>query len=284
MAVSREPIMSDTIEQIGRSLIQHGADNNRIYVMKLDPADLPGLPAQLDALAATNGYTKIFAKVPAPYAATFCEHGYDREGAIPCFYTDTTEAVFLGKFLDPARRTTPQQEEIERIRLLAQSKAHQPGRALPAGYILRPALEADAQELSDLYRHVFRSYPFPIHDPEYLIETMHSHVAYFVAEHNGTIAAASSGEMDTKHQNAEMTDFATRPDHLGHGLATHLLTFMEPEMRKRGIRTCYTIARAISPGMNITFARNGYTFGGTLINNTQISGSIESMNLWYKTG
>jgi hypothetical protein len=35
--------------------------------------------------------------------------------------------------------------------------------------------------------------------------------------------------------------------------------------------------------MNITFAKCGYIFGGTLINNTQISGSIESMNLWHKS-
>jgi len=34
--------------------------------------------------------------------------------------------------------------------------------------------------------------------------------------------------------------------------------------------------------MNITFARNNYSFAGTLINNTNISGQIESMNVWYK--
>jgi hypothetical protein len=34
--------------------------------------------------------------------------------------------------------------------------------------------------------------------------------------------------------------------------------------------------------MTITFTKYGYIFGSTLINNTQISGSSESMNLWYK--
>ena len=33
--------MSDTLEKLGNSQIQHGPDNNRIYLMKLDPADLP---------------------------------------------------------------------------------------------------------------------------------------------------------------------------------------------------------------------------------------------------
>jgi beta-lysine N6-acetyltransferase len=274
--------MSDILEKTGNSQIQHGPDNNRIYLMKLDPSDLPGIVEQLDTLAAEKGYTKIFAKVPAPHAAAFTAGGYRREGRIPQFYNGETDAAFLGKFIDPAREITPQRDEIEQIIALAQSRHGRPGDALPDGYTLRPAAEADAEELAAVYREVFASYPFPIHDPDYLIETMRSHVCYFVAEKDGKIAAASSGEMDKENRNAEMTDFATLPDHLGNGLAVHLLKFMEPEMQTRGIKTLYTIARAISPGMNITFAKCGYIFGGTLINNTQISGSIESMNLWYK--
>lgn len=274
--------MSDTLETIGNSHIQHGPDNDRIYLMKLDPADLPEITEQLDTLAAENGYTKLFAKVPAPCAPAFIEHGYCREGAIPDFYNGETDAAFLGQFIDPQREIEPQRDEIEQILELAESKSGCPGKPLPTDYTLRPAVEADAQELAEVYRKVFASYPFPIHDPDYLIQTMRSHVCYFVAEKDGTIAAASSGEMDEENRNAEMTDFAALPEHLGNGLAGHLLQFMEPEMAERNISTLYTIARAVSPAMNITFAKCGYTFGGTLINNTQISGSIESMNLWYR--
>lgn len=275
--------MNDTLEKIGNSQIQHGPDNNRIYLMKLDPSGLPDITTQLSALAAEKNYTKIFAKVPAPQAAAFIADGYHREGTIPNFYNGRTDAAFLGKFFDPAREITPQRTEIETIIALAQSKNGSVIKPLPTGYTLRPAKESDAAELANVYRQVFASYPFPIHDPDYLFETMHSHIYYFVAEKDGKIAAASSGEMDQENRNAEMTDFATLPEHLGNGLAVHLLNFMEPEMRKRNIATLYTIARAISPGMNITFAKCGYSFGGTLINNTQISGAIESMNLWYKS-
>ncbi len=274
--------MSDTLQKIGNSQIQHGPDNNRIYLMKLDPAGLPGLIDQLNELAKENGYTKIFAKVPALHASAFIANSYRREGSIPQFYNGESDAAFLGKFINPAREISPQRDKIEKIIILAQSKSGSAIKPLPAGYTLRPAVEADAVELADVYRQVFVSYPFPIHDPDYLIETMRSHVCYFIAEKDGKIAAASSGEMDQENRNAEMTDFATLPEHLGNGLAFHLLKFMEPEMKKLGILTLYTIARAISPGMNITFAKCGYAFGGTLINNTQISGSIESMNLWYK--
>jgi len=34
--------------------------------------------------------------------------------------------------------------------------------------------------------------------------------------------------------------------------------------------------------MNITFSRMGYRYSGTLLNNTNISGRLESMNVWYK--
>ena len=274
--------MADRIKKLGNSLIQHGPDNNRIYLMKLDPADLPNLTAQLDALAAEKGYTKIFAKVPGHCMPAFTVCGYRCEGTIPKFYNGKTDAAFLGKFIDPSREITPQRDEIEKIISLAQSKGGRAIRPLPEGYCLRPAVADDAKELAAVYRKVFASYPFPIHDPDYLVETMRSHVCCFVAEKDGEIVAASSDEMDKENRNAEMTDFATLPEHLGNGLAVHLLKLMEPEMRRRDILTLYTIARAMSPGINITFARCGYTFGGTLINNTQISGSIESMNLWYR--
>lgn len=34
-------------------------------------------------------------------------------------------------------------------------------------------------------------------------------------------------------------------------------------------------------GMNITFSKAGYTYSGCLINNTNIAGRIESMNIWH---
>ena len=80
-----------------------------------------------------------------------------------------------------------------------------------------------------------------------------------------------------------MTDFATLPDARGNGYALQLLFFLEQEIKERGILTAYTIARAVSPGMNVTFGKADYRFGGRLHNNTDISGNIESMNVWYKS-
>jgi beta-lysine N6-acetyltransferase len=63
----------------------------------------------------------------------------------------------------------------------------------------------------------------------------------------GLLTALASAEMDCGAGNAEMTDFAT--------------------------------ARAHATGMNIVFARQGYAIAGTLPNNTQINGDLESMNV-----
>jgi putative beta-lysine N-acetyltransferase len=112
---------------------------------------------------------------------------------------------------------------------------------------------------------------------------MLDHIVYFGIEIDKRFIALSSAEMDTVSKNVEMTDFATLPKFRGSNLSGLLLVAMEKEMRSRGIQTAYTIARAISPGINMTFAKAGYTYGGRLINNTNISGQIESMNVWYKS-
>ena len=111
---------------------------------------------------------------------------------------------------------------------------------------------------------------------------MKSHVDYFGVESDGELLSISSAEMDQSMENVEMTDFATPPIHRGNGFAVYLLNAMEIAMRKKRMKTAYTIARAVSPGMNITFSKCGYLFGGLLVNNTNISGQIESMTSWYK--
>ena len=53
-------------------------------------------------------------------------------------------------------------------------------------------------------------------------------------------------------------------------------------MRQEGMHTAFSIARALSLAMNTLFSRRGYTYGGTLVNNTNIAREIESMHVWYK--
>lgn len=276
--------MADTVTPLGRSLIQHGPHNDRIYLMKLDPADLPGILDRLAELAERERYSKIFAKVPASAGEPFAAAGYETEARVPEFFAGHEECLFVSRFLDPARREETNAERHAEVLAAAEAKAgaaDEPGEGENEFEIRRCARE-DVPAMADIYARVFESYPFPIHDPAYIRRTMDSHVIYFGAWREGRLAALSSAEMDAEAGNIEMTDFATEPEHRGSGLATRLLATMEAEMRARGLKTAYTIARAVSFGMNITFAKMDYAFGGRLVNNTNIAGRYESMNVWYK--
>ena len=140
----------------------------------------------------------------------------------------------------------------------------------------------DAAAVAGVYRLVFETYPFPIHQASYIAQTMEANIAYFGVFEKERLIAVSSAEMDSDSRNVEMTDFATLPECRGKSLATVLLHEMEKEMAARCFVTAYTIARALSYGMNITFGRCGYRFAGTLFKNTNISGGLESMNVWFK--
>jgi putative beta-lysine N-acetyltransferase len=112
---------------------------------------------------------------------------------------------------------------------------------------------------------------------------MESNVDYFIIRENGKIIGAASGEKDVNELNAEITDFAVNPAYRGHGLAGLLMKAVESYLgSETDIKTLYTIARLNSPAMNAVFLKNSYSYSGTLLNNTNISTGIESMNVWYR--
>lgn len=303
--------MQDRIETIGNgTIIQHGKVNDRIYLMEMDREDFPEILEQIRLLARENGYTKIFARVPEWAAPSFFSEGYMMEAFIPGFYHGQESAFFLSRYLDPDRLL-----EVENDSLLALSgmlengspsagngsptpaRSRNNGRPertpparnggpAPAGKDVIPEVirldGARAGEITGIYRRVFRSYPFPIHDPAYILETMKDDFRYYGMEIGGRLAAVASADTHIEERHAEMTDFATLPEFRGRGLSTGILRSMEQEMKKEGILTLYTIARLNSPAINRTFLRLDYTYAGTLIRNTNIAGRIESMNVYYK--
>ncbi len=274
----------DIQETLGHSRIQHGSFSDRIYLMHLDERDFPRIVSRLDELAREKRYGKIFAKVSLSVLDGFLSSGYSKEACVKNFFCGKEDAFFLAKYFDSERQREQFPNEIEKNLSLAKEKAKSVPRVekhAGSTQVIECSSE-HVEAMAQLYQAVFPTYPFPIDDPKYLKETMASHVRYFAVENQGDLWALASAEQDSKNQNVEMTDFATHPKQRGKGWALSLLTTMEDAMRKKGFRTAYTIARALSPGMNITFSRSGYFFGGTLTNNTQISGRIESMNVWYK--
>ena len=278
--------MQDKIEKIGNgSIIQHGQLNKRIYLMKLDSTDCPStIIQQINKLARENGYTKIFCKIPAYAAPLFLANGFLPEAQIPAFYNNKETAFFVSKFLSSDRLL-----EIETDRLVDLNKILQDKDSITLTkpievpeVKIRKLEKEDYEQITEIYREVFVTYPFPIYNPGFVLKSIQNGTQYFGAEAEGLLVALASAEVDEKGKNAEMTDFATLPQHRGRSLALLLLSTMEKSMKEQGITTLYTIARLNSLGMNKTFLKLNYTYSGTLIKNTHIAGKIESMNVLYK--
>jgi putative beta-lysine N-acetyltransferase len=276
----------DEITTFQGATIQHGPLNRRVYLMKTGDAEVDKLPFDLVAFARERGYTKVFCKVAQPMESAFTQAAYVREAYVPGLFSGDADGVLVSRFLDPDRRQPSDAEGLRSIRRLALRKAESAEddgvEQLPDGCSARLCAPDDVQDMATLYGSIYASYPFPIHDPCFLRRTMASHVRYVGIWYGDLLVALASAELDRASRSAEMTDFATLPDWRGKGLAGLLLRHAECQARGADIATAYTIARGASPGINIIFARGGYLLGGVLVNNTNIAGRIETMNVWYR--
>ncbi len=102
--------MTDKIEIIAGSVIQHGYHNHRIYVMHLDTQQTDHLIPILDRLAQEKGYGKIFAKIPITHWHPFKAAGYTREAVVPGFFKGVIDGLFIAKFFSAKRRETDEKE------------------------------------------------------------------------------------------------------------------------------------------------------------------------------
>ncbi|MFW6061227.1 MAG: putative beta-lysine N-acetyltransferase, partial [Planctomycetota bacterium] len=224
----------DAITHLGNTEIQHGKYNDRIYLMHLAREDYPEILPRLEEIAGKKRYSKIFAKVPAWARAAFLQAGYEVEAEVPGFFGGETDGLFLGRFLDEDRARPQRPQRIEEVLEAARAKAgtaeKNPG--LAEGMELRECGPGDVESIVAVYREVFETYPFPIHDPAYIRETMDTHVRYFGVFRGEELIALSSTEMHREDGNVEMTDFATLPPARGSGAAQALLARMDEEMAR----------------------------------------------------
>jgi putative beta-lysine N-acetyltransferase len=276
----------DTITTIQDARIQHGKENSRVYIMDTGSADPENLVKKCAGICRENRYTKIFARIRESQRNAFEDMGFLREAEVPGMFNGIESGIFSSMFIDPQRSHASNSGELETVLQTASARRnewlvnHPP---LPSEYTLSRCTKKHIPEMVSLFKETYKSYPFPITDEAFLKKTMEEHTMYFGIFKDERLIAVSSAEVHNDELNAEMTDFAVDKTHQGNNLSAHLLCFMEGVMLNNNIRTVYTIARAVSFPMNITFAKMGYDFGGLLINNTQISGSIESMNVWWKS-
>lgn len=257
--------------------------NRRIKIMDYQADDLEALILKVRFLAEANGFDKNFCMAHPEDWVGFLRHGYVLEAVLK-YYLNGRDAFIMSKFRSQERLTSKHlMEEILMVeKMMATKPSTAPRPALPEGFEVRMARREDIPELLELYKGIFASYPSPLTHASYLETVFQTDAVYAVCTRHGEIVSAASGELHPRLQAVELTDCATVESVRGLGLMSHILALLEDEMRRRDYICAYTMARARSFGMNAVFHRLGYIFNGRLVNNCDIFGDMEDMNIWVK--
>lgn len=257
--------------------------NRRLKILDYDATDYTAMVRRLAWLAESNHFDKIFVKASSEDFQTFLSHGYMMEGVLR-YYFRGDDAYVLSRFSSTSRvHSADLVAEAQLVEeLIYNSAPSDELKPLPEGVRIVQAGAEHIPALVATYRSVFETYPSPLTSADFIKSTMDRNVLYAMAMRDNEALAAASADVNEKYSNAEMTDCATFPQARGQGLMQHILLALEAELRERKITTAYTLARAASVGMNRVFFRLGYEFSGRLINNCDIFGTFEDMNIWVK--
>jgi putative beta-lysine N-acetyltransferase len=225
---------------------------------------------------------KLICKVRSEQLSLFFEKGFQPEAVVDSYFLGS-DAYFVAKYYKVERKMNDHwiiEDQI--IKGISELKPPQQKIFPPDGYELKKADESHAVDLAALYKQVFPIYPTPLNDPEYVKKTMSAGTIYYIFVYQGKIVSAASAEINNFYKNAEITDCATFSEHRKYGLMKFLLQELEGDLRKKGIYCAYSIARALSFGMNAALFQLGYHYRGRLLNNCFIYDKLESMNMWVK--
>ena len=256
--------------------------NRRLKVLDYKAEDYEAMVLKLRFLAEANKFDKVWITANDKDWEEFLKHGYVLEGILR-YHNRGRDSYFVSKFRSQRRMQSKHlMKEILTIESIMGRKVREAPRPLPSGYTADYARERDVDGMLKLYRQVFKTYPSPLTYREYLMSILHRDSIFRVIRRGGTPVAVASAELDPAHQSAELTDCATHPDERGKGLMSIILHSLENDLRRRSYRCAFTLARAQSYGMNAAFHSLGYEFNGRLVNNCDIYGSFEDMNLWSK--
>ncbi len=204
------------------------------------------------------------------------------EGKIDGFFNGE-DAYIYSQFINPKRSISPFREKQEQIIQSAQNKYE--GEVefnLPYQFQLRNAEKQDVMEMAQVYGQVFQTYPTPMNEPGYIKKVMEQETLFSLVTHDDQIVSIASADINSKYNNAEITDCATLPEYRGKGLLSYIINHLERRLEKKHVPNLFSLTRAKSAGMNHVIAKHEYEYRGTLVQNCNISGSFEDMNIWVK--
>lgn len=256
--------------------------NRRLKIRDYECIDYSSMLRRLAWLAKANSFTKTFVKARPCDFQKFLSHGYMTEGILR-YYFKGEDAYVLSRFSSPERiRSKHLIDESMLIEDIIYNTKPLPPRKAAKNIKIIHATEQHIPELVFIYRQVFETYPSPLTNPDYIKAVLNADVRFVLAFEDGQPIGAASADITRKYSNGELTDCATIPAARGKGLMQILLHELEKLLVREGIQTSYSLARAKSIGMNKCFFRMDYEYSGRLINNCDIFGEFEDLNIWVK--
>ena len=233
-------------------------------------------------LASQHALTKAFVKSREEDWPVFLSKGCMLEGIYKGYFLGG-DAYCMAVYFDLERRTSDYWIEEDQILGQVLQLPLKPERPqLPADCALRVAQPEDAKALAALYGQVFQTYPTPMSQPWYVEKVIREGTVFYIVEQAGLLISAASAEINEAYRNAEITDCATLPAYRKLGLMRVLIYALEEELRSRNIFCAYSLARALSFGMNAALGQMGYRYYGRLTKSVEIYDKFEDMNLWVK--
>lgn len=238
--------------------------------------------ARAQVIAQEYGFTKVILKARQEDISALMAHGFMLEGIFKRYYNGNA-AYCMALYFTNERRTSDDWMKEDGIlqEIIGMPRCIEK-RQIPEKYSMRFAVLEDAHELANLYDTIFKTYPTPMNDVNYIKKVIEEGTIFSVIQYDGTIVSAASAEVNLIYHNAELTDCATISEHRQHGFMKVLIAALEQELIKRNIYCAYSIARALSMGMNAVFHQLGYEYGGRLTKNCNIWNKYEDMNIWVK--
>lgn len=256
--------------------------NKRLVVNGYAQGTKPSLfSPHLINIALTMKLEKIWLWALPVDVAKFLRFGFRIEGSL--FRGNYEEfAVSLAYYVNESRGHSDKLQAEKDIIHNVKTEPFNQSQPFPPGIELKLLNESYAQRISQILTQVFISYPSPVENPLYIRSLIQDGNIFAGAFSEDTLISVAAAYPDPILNRCEMTDCATLEEYRGLSLSERLLGILEQEINKKSSFILYTLARAQSYGMNRVFHKLGYSYQGRLINNCDIAGSFEDMNIWIR--
>lgn len=281
MRADRCDLNNDYYTKIDRTKAFVDLTNKRLKILDLNAISLQSLK-RIIHFASKLHLGKIICNSNKESLESFVSAGFAIEGRINGYFKGE-DAFCMSYYINSDRNIcsnfTQKDLLVKQCLSLQNSYVYNENNQV---YQIRTATENDIPEMIKLFSTVFLTYPTPIYNQEYLKEAMNNKILYKVAVYDEKIVSIASADMDKENLNAEITDCATSPAYRGKGILANIIYSLECDLKDKGFLTLYSLCRAINPSINFVLSKHNYNFTGRMVNNCNICGTFEDMNIWVK--